>query len=88
MDKIKLSNNTVFEIEDGASLANIVHNAKTATKAREAAAEFTAANLAHVEFLHEDMVNGIYNNLALTPTDEGAENPAVDGKKVTISLCQ
>ena len=88
MEKIRLADATVFEIENFASLSHIVHNAKTAAKAQTAAAKFTAANLVHVEFLEGDLVNGIYENLGLTPVEEGMENPVVDGKKVTVSLYQ
>lgn len=88
MDKIKLFNNVSFDIEDGARLDSITIVTKSATKAREAAEAIKAENLAHVEFLHGDEVTGIYENLGLTPVEEGMSNPVVDGKKVTVSLYQ
>lgn len=88
MDKIKLFNNVSFDIEDGARLDSITIVTKSAAKAREAAEAITAENLAHVEFLHGDEVTGIYENLGLTPVEEGMSNPVVDGKKITVSLYQ
>lgn len=99
MDKIKLFDGTILDIEDSASLDHIVHQAKSAAKARAAADAFTDANLKHVEFLHGDLTNGIYDNLGLivyeaAPAEEGEEpaaapaNPLVEGKTVTIALYQ
>ena len=88
MDKIKLSNNTVFEIEDGASLNRIVISTKSAAKAQQAAAAFTPGNLAHVEFMHGEDITGIYNDLVLTPVEEGENNTIVEGKAVIVSLSQ
>lgn len=98
MDKIKLYDGTILDIADYASLDHIVHQAKTAAKAREAANAFTDNNLRHVEFMHGDEVNGIYDNLGLTEIlhsaeEEGAEptaeeNPRIEGKTVYISLYQ
>lgn len=88
MDKIKLFDNSTFDIEDGASLDHIVMTARTSAKAQQAAAKFTAENLTHVEFLHGDDVTGIYDNLGLTPVEEDAANPVVDGRTVTVSLYQ
>ena len=89
MDKIKLFDGTTLNIEDYASISYIVHKAKSKAAAATAAAAFTAENLAHVEFLHDGAINGIYDNLALTPAeDEGAQNPLVEEATVTISLYQ
>ena len=94
MDKIKLFDGTALEIEDYASLAHIVHTAKSAAKAETAASKFTDENLRHVEFLHDDVINGIYDNLGLIAGTEGTEeteatpNPLVEGKTVTIALYQ
>lgn len=95
MDKIKLFDTTTLQIEDGASLSRIVHKAKTTAAAATAAAAFTDANLAHVEFWHDDELTGIYDNLGLigeaATTEEGTEavqNPLVDGKTVIVALYQ
>lgn len=88
MDKIKLFDTSTFDIEDGASLDRIVITAKSAAKAEQAAAAFTVENLAHVEFLHGDEVTGIYDGLNLTPVEEGESNPAIDGKRIFVSLYQ
>ena len=88
MDKIKLFDTSTFDIEDGASLARIIINAKSAAKAEQAAAAFTDENLSHVEFLHGDEVTGIYDGLALIPVGEDMANPLVEGKTVTVSLYQ
>lgn len=87
MDKIKLFDGTIFSIEDYAAISRIVHNAKSTAKAQAAAEKFTDENLRHVEFLHDDVINGIYDNLGLI-TGEELENPRVDGKTVTVSLYQ
>jgi hypothetical protein len=88
MDKIKLFDTTTYEIEDGASLDRVIINAKTSAKAAEAAAAFTPENLQHVEFLHGSETAGIYDDLGLTPAEEGGSNPTIDGATVTISLYQ
>lgn len=95
MDKIKLFDSTTFDIEDGASLGHIVHMAKSAAKAQSIAAKITEDNLVHVEFWHDDVLTGVYENLGLTGTsateEDGADpvqNPMIDGKVVTISLYQ
>lgn len=87
MDKIKLFDGTTIAIEDYAAISRIVHNAKSAAKAQAAAEKFTDENLRHVEFLHDDVINGIYDNLGLI-AGEDMQNPYVDGKTVTISLYQ
>lgn len=87
MDKIKLFDGTTLAIEDYAAISRIVHNAKSSAKAQAAAEKFTDENLRHVEFLHDDVINGIYDNLGLI-ADEEMQNPYVDGKTITISLYQ
>lgn len=87
MEKIKLFDGTILDIEMFASLPNVVHVAKSSAKARQAAALFTSENLRHVEFLEGDRVNGVFNNLALI-AEEGMENPIIDGNRVTVSLYQ
>lgn len=88
MDKIKLFDGTTLAIEDYAAISRIVHNAKSSAKAQAAAEKFTDENLRHVEFLHDDVINGIYDNLGLISGDEEMQNPSVDGKIVTVSLYQ
>lgn len=88
MDKIKLFDSTLLDIKDYASLSHIVHTAGSTAKAQAAAEKFTPENLQHVEFLHNGVINGIYDNLALTPVEEGGSNPTIDGATVTISLYQ
>ena len=88
MDKIKLFDLTIFDIDDGASLDHITITTKSAAKAQQAAAAFTPGNLAHVEFLHGEDITGIYNDLVLTPVEEGENNPTIEGKAVIVSLSQ
>lgn len=87
MDKIKLFDGTILAIEDYAAISHIVHKAGSTAKAQAAAEKFTDDNLRHVEFLHDDVINGIYDNLGLI-VDEEMQNPSVDGKIVTVSLYQ
>lgn len=73
-DFMKLNDGTVLEIEEGASLGNIVYNASSENDGVAVAKKFTAENVAHVEFFSnlnsaEDVASaepsGEYDNIAL-----------------------
>ena len=83
MDKIKFFDTTTAQIEDFASIARVVHQAGSTAAAEALAEKITPENLVHVEFLHDDLVNGIYNDLA---NADGF--PVVDGKTVIMSFVQ
>lgn len=65
MDEIKLKNVEAVQIDEGAFLDHIVHRAGDATAAAGFVGSLTPANLAEVEFLHNGVVNGQYENLSL-----------------------
>lgn len=65
MDELRLINGFSFPIEDGASLSNIVHLAASDEAALEVCDQLTAYNCSHVEFLHNGIVAGTYDELVL-----------------------
>lgn len=65
MDELKLINGFTFPIEDGACLSNITHLAASDEAALEVCDQLTAFNCSHVEFLHNGMVAGTYDELVL-----------------------
>ena len=66
MDELRLINGYTFQIEDGASLGHIEHIAETEAAALEVCNQLTAYNCSHVEFLHDGMVTGTYDDLIIT----------------------
>ena len=88
-DYIKLADNTTIEIEDGASLREIIHIAATEADALAVSAAITPANLAHVEFYNPEQNSenpyGLYEDLTANaaPTRQTNEDGTVT---VTISL--
>lgn len=66
MDELRLINGYTFQIEDGASLGHIEHIAETEAAALEVCNQLTTFNCSHVEFLHEGMVTGTYDDLIIT----------------------
>ena len=75
-DFIKLKDSTVLEIEEGASLSNIIYDAKSGEDGLRVAGLFTAENVKHVEFFSStfkelvegDAVepSGVYDDLGIT----------------------
>lgn len=70
MDKLKLFDGTIIDIEDGASLESVTHISEN-----EAAAVFvcekkiTAENVATLQFLHGEAVTGDFQHVIIaTPT--------------------
>ena len=83
MDRIRLFDGTTAQIDDFASIGSVISRAGSSAAAEALAEKITPENLAHVEFLHDDLVNGVYNDLA---SAEGF--PEVDGQTVIMSFVQ
>lgn len=73
MDSIRLKNRAEYQIDDGAMFQKIVHRAATTTEAAEFVVGLTAENLEEVDFVHDGVVNGHYEDLSLqyATIDEG-----------------
>lgn len=86
-DFMRLADGTEFEIENGASLGNIIHDAADEADALRVSKAVTKENVAHVEFFSktdEDQTlepTGVYDDLALDSVYYDVEN-----MKVLISL--
>lgn len=80
MDKIKFNDGTMFEIEEGASLGEVVHIAPNETDALYICSMVTPENVRHLEFLHNDAVIGSYDNLTVaapTTRENGEEDEVI-----------
>lgn len=79
MEFIKLKDETVLQIEEGASLEHIVHIAADETAAVAVCGLLTPQNVSSVEFIHEyegtEQVIGEFDNVALIapPTRQDSE---------------
>lgn len=79
MDKIKLVDGTIIDIEDGASLAEVTHIAANEAGAMFVCSKITPENVEHLDFLHGDAVTGSYDHviIAAPTTREDGENGAI-----------
>jgi len=79
MDKLKFMDGTIIDIEDGATLSEVTHIATNEANALFVCGKVTAENVAHLEFYHEDMLTGQYDNiiLAAPTTREDGEGETV-----------
>lgn len=79
MDKIKFMDDTIIDIEDGASLGEVTHVATNEANAMFVCNKVTAENVEHLEFLHGDAVTGSYDNvvIAAPTTREDGEGETV-----------
>lgn len=79
MDKLKFMDGTTIDIEDGASLGDIMHIASNEANAVFVCGKITPDNVTHLEFLHDDAVTGDYQNviIAAPTTREDGENGTV-----------
>ena len=79
MDKIKLVDGTIIDIEDGASLADITHIATNEANAMFVCGKVTENNVSHLEFLHDDAVTGQYDGIVIAAptTREDGENGTI-----------
>ena len=85
MDKLKFADDTVINIEDGASLSDIIHIAQTEADALLVCGKVTDENLRHVEFLNmNDTIIGSYDYLAKieNPTRQTQD----DGTSVKVCI--
>ena len=86
-DFMRLADNTEFEIENGGSLGNIIHDALSEADALAVSRAVTKENVSHVEFFSKTDEDetlepfGIYDNLALDRVYYDTEN-----EKVLIAL--
>lgn len=78
MEYIKLKDETMLQIEEGASLDHIVHVAEDETAAVAVCASLTPQNIADVSFIHEyegdQQVTGEYHNMILTAAPVRQDN--------------
>lgn len=79
MDKLRLFDGTEITIEDGASLGEVTHIARNEADALFVCGKVTAENVEHLEFLHDDMLTGQYDNIiiAASTTREDGEGETV-----------
>lgn len=79
MDKLKFTDGTIIDIEEGASLAEVTHIATNEANAMYVCGKVTAENVASLQFLHGEAVTGDYQNvvIAAPTTREDGENGAV-----------
>lgn len=79
MDKLKFTDGTIIDIEEGASLGEVTHIATNEANAMYVCGKVTAENVASLQFLHGDAVTGDYQNvvIAAPTTREDGENGTV-----------
>lgn len=79
MDKLKFTDGTVIDIEDGATLSEVTHIASNEANALFVCNKVTAENVEHLEFLHGDLITGSYDHviIAAPTTREDGEEGAV-----------
>ena len=79
MDKLKLYDGTLIDIEDGASLFSITHIARNEADALFVCGKVTAENVSHLEFFHGELLTGQYDNviIAAPTTREDGEGETV-----------
>lgn len=70
VDYMKLADGTMFEIEEGASVGNIIYDAKSGEDGLRIANAITAENVKHVEF---------YSNLTEADLNKGVDIIAPTG---------
>lgn len=90
MDKIILTDDTAYEIKEGASLGNIQIKSKNFDGIKTITDAFAENNLAEVTFTHNDAVSGKYTDLksdGFTYMPNVGEDGAEDGTyTVTVRL--
>lgn len=79
MDKLKFTDGTIIDIEDGATLAEVTHIASNEANAMYVCGKVTAENVTSLQFLHGDAVTGDYQNvvIAAPTTREDGEGETV-----------
>lgn len=79
MDKLKFTDGTIIDIEDGATLSEVTHIASNEANAMYVCGKVTADNVSHLEFFHGELLTGQYDNviIAAPTTREDGEEGAV-----------
>lgn len=79
MDKLKFTDGTIIDIEDGATLSEVTHIATNEANALFVCGKVTAENVEHLEFFHGELLTGQYDNviIAAPTTREDGEEGAV-----------
>lgn len=79
MDRLKLYDGTIINIENGASLGAVTHIARNEADALFVCGKVTTENVEHLEFFHDDMLTGQYDNviIAAPTTREDGEGETV-----------
>lgn len=79
MDKLKFNNGTIIDIEEGASLSDVVHIAPNESDALFICSLVTPENVSHLEFLVNNNVAGVYDHVAIADptTRENGEGETV-----------
>lgn len=79
MDKLKFTDGTIIDIEDGASLEEVTHIARNEADAMFVCGKVTAENVSHLEFFHGELLTGQYDNviIAAPTTREDGEGETV-----------
>ena len=79
MDKLKFTDGTIIDIEDGATLGEVTHIATNEANALFVCGKVTAENVASLQFLHGEAVTGDYQNviIAAPTTREDGEGETV-----------
>lgn len=79
MDKLKFTDGTIIDIEDGATLGEVTHIASNEANALFVCGKVTAENVITLQFLHGDAVTGDYQNviIAAPTTREDGEGETV-----------
>ena len=79
MDKLKFTDGTIIDIEDGATLSEVTHIATNEANALYVCGKVTTENVSTLQFLHGDAVTGDYQNvvIAAPTTREDGEGETV-----------
>ena len=79
MDKLKFTDGTIIDIEEGASLAEVTHIASNEANAMYVCGKVVPGNVEHLQFLHSEAVTGDYQNviIAAPTTREDGEGETV-----------
>lgn len=80
MDKMKLLDGTIIDIEEGASLGEVTHIASNEANAIYVCGKVTPENVASLQFLHGDAVTGDYQNIVIaapTTREDGEEGAVI-----------
>lgn len=83
MNKLKFVDGTIINIEDGATLGEVVYIADNDPDAIYICSLITPANVNHLEFLIDENVVGVYDNIAVAAP---ATRENGDGETVIVRM--